>query len=85
MIKVTKMKQLDENMKLSVKLADFLAKHPKAVALGASVVPFSAYNQDLNRENEKLVESLKDEGKKVVKAEETKSDKTPWKFEQVSV
>lgn len=82
---MTKLKQLDENMKLSSKLADFLAEHPKAVASGVSVVPFSAYNQDLNRENEKLIESLKGEGKKIIKAEETKSSKNPWKFEQVSI
>lgn len=80
---MSKKQQLDKNMKLTVKLADFIASHPevnKAIPSGASIVPFSAKDNILNRMNKKLIPGLKEEGKTVVKAEETKNSKEPWKF-----
>lgn len=79
-------KQAQKNLKLSVKLANFIADNPqlsKTVISGASVVPFSLEDKELNKANEKLVEELLEEGKRVVKAEETKNSKEPWKFMQL--
>lgn len=79
-------KQAEKNLKLSVKLANFIADNPqlsKTVISGASVVPFSLEDKELNKANEKLVEELLEEGKRVVKAEETKNSKEPWKFMQL--
>lgn len=79
-------KQAEKNLKLSVKLANFIADNPqlsKTVISGASVVPFSLEDEELNKANEKLVEELLEEGKRVVKAEETKNSKEPWKFMQL--
>lgn len=75
--------QLDKNMKLTAKLADFIASHPevnRTIPSGASIVPFSATDDILNRMNEKLIPGLKEEGKIVVKAKETKNSKQPWEF-----
>lgn len=80
---MSKKQQLDKNMKLTVKLADFIASHPevnKSIPSGSSIVPFSASNDVLNRMNEKLIPGLKEEGKIVVKAKETKNSKKPWEF-----
>lgn len=74
--------QAEKNLKLSSKLADFIAEHPKSVMSGASVVPFSATDEKLNKENDKLVQELLEEGKTVVKAKETKNSKNPWEFIQ---
>ncbi|MBI2334811.1 hypothetical protein HYU96_03330 [Candidatus Daviesbacteria bacterium] len=85
---MSKKQQAQKNLELSVSLADFIAKHPKLskiVISGASVVPFSMSDEKLNKENDKLVEELLEEGKKVVKAQETKNHITPWQFSQVSV
>ncbi|MBI2039986.1 hypothetical protein HYT18_02855 [Candidatus Microgenomates bacterium] len=75
--------QLDKNMRLTAKLADFITTHPevnKSIPSGASIVPFSASDNILNRMNEKLIPGLKEEGKIVVKAKETKNKKEPWEF-----
>lgn len=80
---MSKKQQLDKNMKLTVKLADFIASHPeanKAIPSGASIVPFSVSDNVLNRMNEKIIPGLKEEGKTVVKAKETKDNKNPWQF-----
>lgn len=80
---MSKKQQLDKNMKLTVKLADFIASHPdinRCIPSGASIVPFSASNDVLNRMNEQLIPGLKEEGKIVVKAKETKNIKEPWEF-----
>ncbi len=80
---MSKKQQLDKNMKLTVKLADFIVSHPKVnsnIPSGASIVPFSASDNILNMMNEKLIPGLKEEGKTVVKAKETKSTKEPWEF-----
>lgn len=84
---MSKKQQLDKNMKLTAKLADFIASHPevnKTIPSGASIVPFSFSDSILNRMNEKLIPGLREEGKKVVKAEETKNSKEPWRFTAVS-
>ena len=80
---MSKKQQLDKNMKLSAKLADFISSHPeinKVIPSGASLVPFSANDNILNKMNEQIIPGLIEEGKKVVKAKETKNKKEPWKF-----
>ncbi len=82
---MSKKQQAQKNLNLTVKLTNYLTKHPELNkyvwgASGVSLVLFSATDKNLNKENEKLVEELKEEGKKVVKAEETKNTKEPWKF-----
>lgn len=73
-------KQIEKNFELSEKLANFLAENPKILKKGANFVVFSATDDALNRINSKLLKSLKGQGKKVVKAKETKSQKNPWAF-----
>lgn len=84
---MTKNKQFIKNIDLSEKLANYIAKNPKEVENlpeNASFVTFSFADDELNLENKILIESLRKEGKKVVKAEQTGDRKTPWKFTQGS-
>lgn len=81
---MSKKQQAQGNLHLTVKLTDYLSKNPEidkhVWESGVSLVPFSANDNRLNKENDKLVEELLAEGKIVVKAEETKNSKEPWKF-----
>jgi Family of unknown function (DUF5647) len=72
--------QTEENLKLPEKLADFLVRHPevsKTMPNDASFVTFSAEDAQLNEVNKKLIEELLEEGKHVVKAQETNNKKQP--------
>lgn len=76
-------KQIQKNIQLSEKLANYLAKNPEEVGKtpsDSSFVVFSIGDKNLNRLNGKLVKDLAKQGKSVIKAEETKSLKTPWVF-----
>lgn len=76
-------KQLEKNIKLSQKLADFLAKNPKhmkSVSKDSSFVVFSATDKLLNKINEKLIKSLEKDGRIVIKAQETKKSEPLWVF-----
>lgn len=78
-----KLKQLEKNVKLSEKLADYLAANPnvmKDFPSGSSFVAFSSSDEELNKFNEKLVTSLKKEGKKVIEAKEKSNKTKPWSF-----
>lgn len=80
---MSKIKQLEKNLKLSGKLAEYIATNPKEIKNipnGASFVIFSSGNEELNRENKELLKSLKEEGKKVVKVTENRNKKQPWTF-----
>jgi len=80
---MSKTSQLKKNAKLSEKLAEYIASNPSATVdlpEDASFVVFSSKNGELNRLNENLVESLRCEGKDVVKATEKESKKQPWSF-----
>jgi glutamate/tyrosine decarboxylase-like PLP-dependent enzyme len=85
---MTKTVQSDKNLELSTKLAEYIADNPnveiEVIPSEASIVPFSATDKELNNENEKLVESLKGEGKPIVKAKEPKNNSQPWEFVVVS-
>jgi hypothetical protein len=79
--------QTEKNLKLSEKLADFLVSHPevsKKLPDDASFVTFSAEDTNLNEVNKKLIKELLEEGKRVVKAQETNNEKHPWNFYPVT-
>jgi hypothetical protein len=79
--------QAEKNLKLSEKLADFLVSHPevsKTLPDDASFVTFSAEDTNLNEVNMKLIKELLEEGKHVVKAQETNNEKHPWKFSPIT-
>lgn len=79
--------QTEKNLKLSEKLADFLVSHPevsKNLPDDASFVTFSAEDTQLNETNETLIKELLEEGKHVVKAQETHNKQQPWNFFPVS-
>jgi len=78
--------QAEKNLKLSEKLADFLVSHPevsKKLPDDASFVTFSVEDTSLNEVNKKLINELLEEGKRVVKAQETNNEKQPWEFSPV--
>ncbi|HUD44206.1 MAG TPA: DUF5647 family protein [Patescibacteria group bacterium] len=75
--------QAVKNMDLSQELAEFIAKNPKAVKKiprSSTFVAFSSKDEQLNKANEKLIASLMQEGKKVIKAIQTNDKFNPWKF-----
>jgi Family of unknown function (DUF5647) len=79
--------QTEKNLKLSEKLADFLVSHPevsKTLPDDASFVTFSAEDSQLNETNEKLIQELLEEGRHVVKAQETTNKQHPWEFSPVA-
>ena len=79
--------QAEKNLKLSGKLADFLVSHPevsKKLPDEASFVTFSVDDKNLNEINKKLIKELLEEGKQVVKAQETNNEKQPWEFSPIS-
>jgi hypothetical protein len=79
--------QAEKNLKLSGKLADFLVSHPevsKRLPDDASFVTFSVDDKNLNEINKKLIKELLEEGKQVVKAQETNNEKQPWEFSPIS-
>ena len=86
---MSKKQQAQKNLNLTVKLTDYLAGNPEmdkhVWGSGVSLVTFSATDKKLNTANQELVESLLEEGKKVVKAQETKNSKQPWKFTSVAL
>lgn len=76
-------KQVEKNIKLSSKIASYIMKNPdavKKVPKNSTYVIFSADDQELNKKNEEMISSLKDEGKKVIKVVETKNKTNPWNF-----
>ncbi len=79
--------QTEKNLKLSEKLANFIVSHPEITSKlpdNASFVFFSAKDKSLNEVNKGLIKGLLEEGKKVVKAEETKDKKNPWRFTPIT-
>ena len=85
---MTKQIQTSKNLKLSAKVAEYIAKNPDSVKDfkgDLSFVVFSATDNLLNKVNNNLANKLKKEGKKVIKVEETKDKTSPWKFIPLSV
>jgi hypothetical protein len=76
--------KVQKYLALSEKLMQFLIQPPavrKSLPDHVSFVAFSEHDTKLNEENLKLIDVLLAEGKHVVKAIETKSSTTPWKFD----
>ena len=72
-----------KNIMLSEKIANYLTQNPDLLVKynGYSYVVFTKDDKKFNESNEKLVENLLEEGKKVVKVKETQNTKYPWKFQ----
>jgi len=82
---MSKKDQFQKNLRLSAKLADYIANHPslfKKHGEGSYVV-FSKTDNSLNEMNENLLKDIKKEkkSKKVIKATFTGHKNNPWKFE----
>lgn len=79
--------QLKKNLKLTENLMEYLADNPSdSPSLKWGAVSFVIWSKDdskLNNLNTKLIESLQEEGKKVVKAIQTQDKNEPWTFAQV--
>ncbi len=78
---MSKKEQAKLNIGLNEKLMSFVLKHTTILNKYAdsSFVVFSD-NKKLNKLNEELVLELKNEGRKVVRAEYTKDKSNPWNF-----
>lgn len=75
--------QIKKNFELSEKLAEFLAQNPQLIKKypkDSSFVVFSSSDPSLNKINEKLADSLKKKGRKVIKAKKTGNVEEPWVF-----
>lgn len=84
---MTKKTQFTKNIQLSAKLTEYLMENidqAKNNQADSSYVVFSAEDKKLNKMNSKLVDKMIKEGKTVIKAEETKNSKKPWKLFTVS-
>ena len=80
-----KAQQIELNIELSDKLANFLVTKPDMLKryAGYSYVVFSSTNFGLNKLNEHLIEELLLEGNGVIKATETGNLSKPWEFSKV--
>lgn len=83
---MSKNKQIEKNLKLSGELMDYLADNPSISDVKkwnkASFVVITQNDSELNRLNTKLINSLIEEGKKVIKAVQTSDKTNPWTFLQ---
>lgn len=85
---MTKQIQTSKNLKLSAKVAEYIAKNPDSVKNfkgDLSFVVFSANDDSLNKTNIGLVKKLSHEGKNVIKVQQTNNRKSPWKFIPLSI
>lgn len=76
-------KQIEKNIQLSGELVEYLTQNPQVIRkmpAESSFVVFSAGDKKLNKLNQRLAKNLSKQGRKVVKAKETKSSKAPWAF-----
>ena len=84
---MNKKTQAEKNLELMEKLTKFLLSHPeidKKLPADASFVIISAEDKALNEVNDRLIPSLLEEGKHVVKAQEIKSNTNKWEFSPIS-
>jgi hypothetical protein len=79
---MSKKTQTSKNIDLTEKLIGYLmhGKNVPELPQDVSFVPFSKSDKRLNKANEKLLNSLYDEGKPVVIAEELNKGKYAWKI-----
>ena len=80
---MSKKNQFDKNMKLQSKLADYVIKSPSLLKKHgeSSYVMFVEGDDELNKMNLKLVESVKKEDKNVIMATFTGIKSNQWRFE----
>lgn len=83
---MSKNKQIEKNLQLSGELMEYLADNPSqspTKKLGSvSFVVLTKNDNELNKLNNRLIDSLLNEGKKVVKAIQTLNKSQPWTFLQ---
>lgn len=83
---MSKNKQIEKNLQLSGELMEYLADNPSQSPTkkwgSVSFVVLTKNDDKLNKFNSQLIDSLLDEGKKVVKAVQTSDKKHPWTFLQ---
>lgn len=83
---MSKNKQIEKNLHLSGELMKYLADNPSRSPTkkwgSVSFVVLTKNDDELNKLNGQLINSLLDEGKKVVKAIQTSNKKQPWTFLQ---
>lgn len=83
---MSKQQQLEKNLQLSEELMQFLADNPTLSPTNkwgsVSFVVMTKDDKELNKLNSDLIDSLQEEGKKVVKAIQTLDKKSPWQFLQ---
>ena len=83
---MSKKKQLEKNIKLSTEFTSYVENKPDVaskISSSSQYVVLSADDKELNEMNESIIESLLKQGKKVVKVQETKDPKMPWKLTQI--
>ncbi|MBI4058848.1 hypothetical protein HY404_01255 [Candidatus Microgenomates bacterium] len=78
--------QTAKNIELTHKLIEYLLRGKNVPDLpeDVSFVPFSKTDKKLNKENDKLLKSIYQEGKRVAKAEESKTSKGSWEITPVN-
>ncbi len=75
--------QFGKNILLSTKFASYLEDKPDAISeisSSSEYVILSANDKGLNEMNENIIKSLIKQGKKVIKVQEPKNPKLPWKL-----
>ncbi len=85
---MSKKKQLEKNILLSTKFTSYVENEPDVankISSSSQYVVLSADDKELNEMNEGIIESLLKQGKKVIKVQETKNPKTPWKLTPISI
>lgn len=80
--------QIDQNIVLSLRLADYLVKNPEIIKntpADASYVIFSYKFPKLNEVNSEMLDKMVESGEPVIKVEEIKNQKNPWNFTLLSI
>lgn len=78
--KMSTKKQLEKNIELSTKFTSYVENKPDIASKISSSSQYVVLSADDKELNESIIESLLKQGKKVVKVQETKDPKIPWKL-----
>ena len=74
---------MKKNLGLSEEFMSYIIANKIKMQSNRSYVFFSPYDKKLNKLNERLIDGLIKDGKKVVRVEKTKNSANPWKFMSV--
>lgn len=79
---MSKKVQIQKNLQLSSKVAQYILDHPEVLNNIPEYSSYVVFSNDipLNKANDKLVKSLQNEGKSVIKVVMTDNSKSPWQF-----